>query len=191
MKKWIFFAILLTASLASGGAVAVSSLSLRKRLESLLPIFRRVADQHSVPISWPLALARQESGFVATAKNEIGPDGALGGAYGLTQITWQLAQSLGFQGTKAALLDPEIHLHLAVGYLAELKDKGLSFADVASTWNSGRTLSKLNQAINDFDRQGKTSRADRLRRTRDVYVPQVVKFQREYAVLDSGKELVS
>ena len=60
------------------------------------------------------AIAHHESSWDPAAKVLTGPDGNLGGAYGLFQMTLSTARDLGFAGTIDGLLDPYANVEWAV-----------------------------------------------------------------------------
>jgi soluble lytic murein transglycosylase-like protein len=60
------------------------------------------------------ALAAHESDWDPNAKVLTGPDGHLGGARGLFQMTLSTARDLGFAGDPSELFDPQLNTDLAV-----------------------------------------------------------------------------
>ena len=106
-------------------------------------------------------------------------------------------------GSLEGLLDPQVTTNLIAS--ASIKPsliRGRSVGDIASIHNSGRTMAQLAASITAFEARSSGSttgvveadkvtpaqaaaRALRLRATRDVYVPRVIRFQSEYAYLDA------
>lgn len=120
--------------------------------------------RHNLPPEWGVAIARQESAFVVTASNNSAGDAKRGGSWGLCQISLLTARSLGFTGTTADLLNPEINAELAAALCEEISKrlKTTSLADVASAYNSGKPMQKAPTS------------------TRTVYVPRVLAFAVAY-----------
>ena len=63
-----------------------------------------------MPVELANAVVRIESGYTAHVVHS--------GNYGLMQIRLQTAHGMGFGGSVAALLDPDINLHFGMKYLA-------------------------------------------------------------------------
>jgi len=101
-----------TASLPTTPADA--RLSLRSsdamRAKALKPLIARYASENGLPYELADAVVRLESRYNAGARN--GPH------MGLTQINFRTAQSLGYHGPAAGLLDAETNLRYGLKYLA-------------------------------------------------------------------------
>ncbi|MBZ6075214.1 lytic transglycosylase domain-containing protein [Microvirga puerhi] len=81
------------------------------RAESLRPLVERYASEHDLPYALADAVIRIESRYNPIVRN--GPN------MGLTQINFRTAQSLGYQGNAAGLLDAETNLRFGLKYLAQ------------------------------------------------------------------------
>lgn len=101
-----------TASLPapSIGARSKARLSDATRAAALKPVIARYASENGLPYELADAVVRLESRYNAGARN--GPN------MGLTQINFRTAQSLGFKGDAAGLLDAETNLRYGLKYLA-------------------------------------------------------------------------
>jgi len=102
-----------TASLPSVALEAKSKLrtSDAARAGALKPLIARYASENGLPYDLANAVVRLESRYNAGARN--GPN------MGLTQINFRTAQSLGYQGPAAGLLDAETNLRYGLKYLAK------------------------------------------------------------------------
>lgn len=80
------------------------------RGHALKPLIARYASESGVPFELADAVVRLESRYNAGARN--GPN------MGLTQINFRTAQSLGYQGAAAGLLEAETNLRYGLKYLA-------------------------------------------------------------------------
>ncbi len=128
------------------------------------PILVAAFLRHNLPPEWGVAIARQESAFTAAASNNSAGDATRGGSWGLCQMSMLTARGLGFTGTTADLLNPEINAELAATLCAEISKrlKTTSLADVASAYNSGKPMARAPTS------------------TRTVYVPRVLAFAATY-----------
>ncbi|MBM6579496.1 lytic transglycosylase domain-containing protein [Microvirga sp. BT689] len=81
------------------------------RANALKPMIVRYASENGLPYELADAVVRLESRYNAGARN--GPN------MGLTQINVRTAQSLGYQGSAAGLLDAETNLRYGLKYLAK------------------------------------------------------------------------
>jgi soluble lytic murein transglycosylase-like protein len=81
------------------------------RGNALKPLITRYASENGLPYELADAVVRLESRYNAGARN--GPN------MGLTQINFRTAQSLGYQGLAAGLLDAETNLRYGLKYLAK------------------------------------------------------------------------
>jgi soluble lytic murein transglycosylase-like protein len=95
---------------ATPGAGSKVRLSDAARATALKPLIARYASENGVPYELADAVVRLESRYNAGARN--GPN------MGLTQINVSTAQSLGYQGSAAGLLDAETNLRYGLKYLA-------------------------------------------------------------------------
>jgi len=80
------------------------------RAAALKPLIARYASENGLPYELADAVVRLESRYNASARN--GPN------MGLTQINVRTAQSLGYKGGAAGLLDAETNLRYGLKYLA-------------------------------------------------------------------------
>ncbi|WP_205789654.1 lytic transglycosylase domain-containing protein [Microvirga makkahensis] len=78
---------------------------------ALKPLIVRFASENGLPYELADAVVRLESRYNPGARN--GPN------IGLTQINYRTAQSLGYQGSVAGLLDAETNLRYGLKYLAQ------------------------------------------------------------------------
>jgi len=99
-----------TASIVPGIRVR-TRVSDEARAEALRPLIQRYAAEHELPYSLADAVVRVESRYNPAVRN--GPN------IGLTQINVRTAQSLGYQGNAAGLLDAETNLRYGLKYLAQ------------------------------------------------------------------------
>jgi soluble lytic murein transglycosylase-like protein len=76
-------------------------------LDALIAHYARV---HGIPESLVRRVVARESGYRPTAFHRR--------FYGLMQITYQTARSMGYRGEPKGLFDPEVNLTYAVPYLA-------------------------------------------------------------------------
>jgi soluble lytic murein transglycosylase-like protein len=76
-------------------------------LDDLIARYARI---HGIPESLVRRVVAKESSYDPTAFNRR--------YYGLMQITYQTARSMGYQGDPKGLFDPEVNLTYAVPYLA-------------------------------------------------------------------------
>ena len=117
-----------------------------------------------LPPEWGPAFARTESGFVADARATARGDALRGGSWGLTQVSYLTAKSLGYQGLPQGLIEPQLNAALA----AKLCKKNMadyhvtSLQDVAALYNSGHRYANAPAS------------------TRTIYVPRVVRFANLY-----------
>jgi soluble lytic murein transglycosylase-like protein len=81
------------------------------RASALKPLIVRFASENSLPYELADAVVRIESRYNARARN--------GGNLGLTQVNLRTAQSLGYKGDAAGLLDAETNLQYGLRYLAK------------------------------------------------------------------------
>jgi soluble lytic murein transglycosylase-like protein len=78
--------------------------------KSLDDLIARYAEMHGIPARLVHRMILRESGYNANIVHLR--------FYGLMQITYQSAQSMGYRGEPQGLLDPEVNLTYAVPYLA-------------------------------------------------------------------------
>jgi hypothetical protein len=119
-----------------GGGVAIVAIDRTKMARLLREAFKR----HGLPESWGEAIGRTESNLVSTAKVLTGSDGARGGAFGATQITWKTLEAhnggpVGFT-PEQFLASPELQAE----WSARIMKAGhpLTIEDAGSWWNAGR-----------------------------------------------------
>jgi soluble lytic murein transglycosylase-like protein len=93
------------------------------RAGTLKPLITRYASDNGLPYELADAVIRLESRYNAGARN--GPN------MGLTQINFRTAQSLGYEGPAAGLLDAETNLRYGLKYLA--KAYKLAGGDICGT----------------------------------------------------------
>jgi soluble lytic murein transglycosylase-like protein len=103
MHRILFFA--LAVSIGSGAFADPAHHS-----QALDDLIARYAHRHGVPERLVRRVILRESGYNPTSVN--------GRFYGLMQITYQTARSMGYTGEAKGLLDPEVNLTYAVPYLA-------------------------------------------------------------------------
>jgi soluble lytic murein transglycosylase-like protein len=99
-----------TASIAPAGR-GKAKIADAARADSLRPLVERYASEHDLPYALADAVIRIESRYNPIVRN--GPN------MGLTQINFRTAQSLGYQGNAAGLLDAETNLRFGLKYLAQ------------------------------------------------------------------------
>lgn len=134
------------------------------RLKRFRPIIEKAFVAKGLPLSWGLAIARQESGFRPWASNTRDPgDKRRGGSWGLFQMSLLTAQKLAFTGDAFDLLDPERNAEYAARLVAELRDRWHNLQDVAAAYNSGKSYLLAPAS------------------TRLVYCPNVIKYSNEFA----------
>lgn len=184
---WVGGAVLAMVALRRPAAVAVTAVEnyvADSRLNAILPVLQTASAQWGVPVSWLAAFAREESSFNPAAANVASSgDVARGGSWGLFAMTYTTAQGLGFTGpvpdaslvvgghyfgSPDGLMDPATNADLAAHLLSGFIGRGYGIADAAALYNSGKTLARAPSS------------------TRDTYVPNVVRFQQEYAALDAA-----
>lgn len=102
-----------TAAIAVSPAVSKlgSGLAEAGRARGLKALVARLAAENGLPYELADAVVRLESGYNPAARN--GPH------VGLTQINYRTAQSLGYKGGVAGLLDAETNLRYGLKYLAQ------------------------------------------------------------------------
>jgi soluble lytic murein transglycosylase-like protein len=103
MRRILIFA--LAASLCSA-ALAASTPHVRT-LDDLIARYARI---HGIPESLVRRVVAKESNYKPSALNHR--------CYGLMQITYRTARSMGYQGEPKGLFDPEVNLTYGVPYLA-------------------------------------------------------------------------
>jgi soluble lytic murein transglycosylase-like protein len=100
-----FLCTLVAAALASTSIAAAAS-----HPQALDQLIARYARLHGIPASLVRRVVLKESGYEPTAINHR--------FYGLMQITYETARSMGYKGGPKGLLDPEVNLTYGVPYLA-------------------------------------------------------------------------
>jgi soluble lytic murein transglycosylase-like protein len=168
MNPWLVVAAVVAVVLWSRRGAAVNP----RRGDSIFDYAVQTAQAAGVDPAVFLGIIEVESAWKPNATNLIGPDGARGGAFGLTQMTLRTAQGLRPGITGEELLDPRTNLDVAGQLLAE-NARRISplWPDVAAAWNSGRSFDTAPE------------------RTRYDYVPKVLAAANRYATnldLDLG-----
>lgn len=87
------------------------------------PLIAKYSAQYNVPESLIRRVIVRESGYNPKARN--------GPYYGLMQISFPTAQSMGYRGPASGLLDPDTNLRYAVKYLSGAYMVGNNNADQA------------------------------------------------------------
>lgn len=101
-------------------------------------IIQAAASRYSVPAPLIAAIMEQESQGNPNAANLTGGDAALGGSYGLMQMSLSTAQALGYDGDTQGLYDPTTNIYLGTQYLADLLGQTGGNIDAAiSGYNAG------------------------------------------------------
>ena len=119
--------------LVGGGTVALVAIDREKAKRLLGDAFQKAG----LPREWGIALGIVESNLTSTATNLVGPDGARGGAWGLTQITEKTARAIGYKGPMRALLeDPSLAADLSARLASQGKPETID--DLGAWWNAGR-----------------------------------------------------
>ena len=118
--------------------VALGVVDRSKAKELLGDAFERVG----LPREWGIALGLTESNLDPDALNNLGPDAARGGAWGLTQITEKTARAYGYTGSMADLLKrPDVAADLSAKIAAAGNVKTIE--DLGAWWNAGRRTASL------------------------------------------------
>jgi soluble lytic murein transglycosylase-like protein len=104
MRRILIFA------LAAASACSVSLADPAHYSQALDDLIARCAHRHGVPEQLVRRVILRESGYNPGSMN--------GRFYGLMQITYRTARSMGYTGEAKGLLDPEVNLTYAVPYLA-------------------------------------------------------------------------
>ncbi len=104
MRRSFLFILALASSCCAAHAAAPPH---ARALDALIAHYARI---HGIPESLVRRVAAKESGYRSTAFHHR--------FYGLMQITYQTARSMGYRGEPKGLLDPEVNLTYAVPYLA-------------------------------------------------------------------------
>lgn len=108
-------------------------------------LIEEAANTYRVPFAWIKAVIGTESGFDPNAYRE---EPKIGDAsYGLMQILYSTATSLGYKGNPQGLLEPRTNIMLGTKYLARLIERwGMDFKRVYSAYNSGNPDKYLTSA---------------------------------------------
>jgi len=109
--RWLLLVVVAVLVLVGGGGVVVVTIWDREKCKQAL--------------------------FDPKAAVNTGPDGARGGAWGLTQITEKTARGYGYMGSMSALLDDP---QLAASLSATIANAGnpATIEDLGAWWNAGR-----------------------------------------------------
>ena len=119
------------------------------RAALLRALVERHASEAGIPFELADAVIRVESRYSAGARN--GPN------VGLTQINTRTAQSLGYQGAPAGLLDPETNLRYGLKYLARAYE--LAKGDTCGTilrYQAGLRTQTMTRAARSYCARVKT-----------------------------------
>ncbi|MCL4514921.1 MAG: lytic transglycosylase domain-containing protein [Firmicutes bacterium] len=103
-------------------------------------------------------------------------------SYGLMQILYSTAASLGYKGPADGLFDPDTNIQYGTRYLEELSGEFKAMELVAAAYNGGPgTVKRL------MNRYGKTygAIADHLPRITQSYVPKVMGFYQDFKERES------
>jgi len=101
-----------------------------------LDSFKKEAKRNELDLSWPLAIARQESAFMAKANSAVGARGLMQLMPGTAKL--QARQSHVLYHRKAQLYKPEMNIRLGTGYLENmLKQFDNNLAVAAAAYNAG------------------------------------------------------
>lgn len=108
-------------------------------------LIEEAANTYRVPFAWVKAVIGTESGFDPKAYRA---EPAISDAsYGLMQILYSTARSLGYSGTPEGLFDPRTNIMLGTKYIAQLIERwGMDFKRVYSAYNSGNPDKYLTSA---------------------------------------------
>lgn len=101
-----------------------------------IEIFNKEAKHNEIDLSWPLAIARQESAFMPRANSAVGARGLMQLMPGTAQL--QAKQSHVLYHRKSQLYKPEFNIKLGTGYLERmLKKFDNNLAVAAAAYNAG------------------------------------------------------
>ena len=108
-------------------------------------IIMDAARTYNVPFDWIKAVIGTESNFDPRAyRAEPKIQDA---SYGLMQILYSTAKSIGYQGEPEGLFDPKTNIMLGTKYLAKLIERhGMDFKSIYSAYNSGSPTRYLTSA---------------------------------------------
>lgn len=107
MRRPLFLAFAIAVIACFCSPVAAGEATHSQALDALIA---RYAEMHGVPARLVHRVIVRESGYNAQVVHRR--------FYGLMQITYQSARSMGYRGEPAGLLDPEVNLTYGVPYLA-------------------------------------------------------------------------
>lgn len=148
------------------------------RRESMMASFRESCARHGVPLSWALAIARHESHFRNLRSSEGQRDDLLGGSWGPMQVSSDRAKLLGIQRHMTPVErgewlkeDPARGIEAGCQFIRNLMTRGADYLELVCAGFNGGPAWVDRRAIP--------------RQTRETYIPDVLKFQAEYAFLDS------
>lgn len=117
------------------------------------PVVRRAFAAVGLPVEWGMAIAHVETGgtFNPGLRKMSGGDGALGGAWGLCQMTLDTAKRLGYDGDGEGLLEPRLNAGLAAELcVCNMKAFGKDLRDVASGYNSGKPWARAKPEVKHY-----------------------------------------
>lgn len=104
---------------------------------AIAQLIKAAAAQFGVDPMQMAAIVQVESSWNPAATNLSGPDGARGGAWGLSQITLQTAKAYGFTGSGEDLLDPATSIEWTARILAA-GGPPVTIQDAGAWWNAGK-----------------------------------------------------
>lgn len=141
------------------------SANLEQRLQQYGPVLVRAFLHQGLPAVWGVAIACQESSLRPDQVNNKGGDAALGGAYGLCQVTLHTARRYVADITPEELLVPGTNAAIAARICADNNKRVPgSFVDVLALYNDGKLYSSPHLSSH----------------TRDEYIPRVLHFADVY-----------
>ncbi len=98
--------------------------------------FDKESRHNEMDISWPLAIARQESAFMTRAKSHVGATGLMQLMPGTAKLQAKFSRVLYHR--KSQLLSPAFNIKLGTGYLDRMLDKfDDNLAVAAAAYNAG------------------------------------------------------
>ena len=110
IRRHAALAVLLATTLAVSAGVAVAERQAPRCSDEMSALLLRHARRHGVPIDLLHRVVIRESRYNPAAHHSR--------YFGLMQITYATARSMGYAGSPAGLLDPDVNLTYGVPYLA-------------------------------------------------------------------------
>lgn len=143
--------------------------------------FHAAADKYGVPVSWLVAIASNETGFLSASPDRqrtvsrTEPSGVM--SVGIMQPLTGTAAALGFDPTQ--LVDPFVNISVAAAFFLNPsmggKALGYGFPAVAATYNAGRICNVGNDMFNTAGHKGQ-------------YVTNAIKFLNTAVAMGLGVE---